>query len=82
LLQQTQQAQVDPTLDALAARHAVDSHARYSRSLACGSHTHEVTLVRTLPSPTHHYSVSFGNDVVDCVIANPGTPIEVNRKTA
>jgi len=23
--------------------------------------------VRTPPSPTHHYSVSFGNQVVDCV---------------
>src|SRR5439155_8784560 len=67
LLQQTEQAQLDPSLDAFATRHAVDSHACHGRSLARGSHTHEVTLVRTPPRPTHHYSVAFGNHVVDCV---------------
>jgi hypothetical protein len=67
LLQQAQQAQLDPPLDTLAARHAVDGHACHRRSLARGSYTHEVTLVRTLPSPTNHYPVSLGNYVVDRV---------------
>ncbi len=66
-MQQTQQTQFDPTLDALAVRYAVDGHARYSRSLARSSYTHEFTSVRTLPIPTHYHSVTFGNHVVDRV---------------
>jgi hypothetical protein len=67
LSQQTQQVQLDPTLDAFAARHAVDRHACHGRSPARGNDTHEVTLVRTLPRPTDDYSVSFGNHVIDGV---------------